>query len=44
MRVLDRVAALNLSLVMAHQADAAYWKEWEKFRLPCGIQLSLCST
>ena len=39
MRILDRVAALNLSLVMAHQADAAYWKEWEMFGLPGGIQL-----
>ena len=39
MRVLDQVAALNLSLVMAHQADAAYWKEWEMFGLPGGIQL-----
>ena len=39
MRVLDRVAALNLALVMAHQADAAYWKEWEMFGLPGGIQL-----
>ena len=38
MRVLDRVAALNLSLVMAHQADAAYWREWEMFGLPGGIQ------
>jgi len=39
MRVLDRVVTLNLSLVMAHQADAAYWKEWEMFGLPGGIQL-----
>ena len=39
MRLLDRVVALNLSLVMAHQADAAYWKEWEMFGLPGGIQL-----
>lgn len=39
MHILDRVAALNLSLVMAHQADAAYWKEWEMFGLPGGIQL-----
>lgn len=38
MHVLDRVAALNLSLVMAHQADAAYWREWEMFGLPGGIQ------
>lgn len=39
MLVLDRVAALNLSLVMAHQADAAYWREWEMFGLPGGIQV-----
>ena len=39
MRALDRVVALNLSLVMAHQVDAAYWKEWEMFGLPGGIQL-----
>lgn len=39
MRALDRVSALNLALVMAHQADAAYWKEWEMFGLPGGIQL-----
>lgn len=38
MRVLDHVAALNLSLVMAHQTDAAYWREWEMFGLPGGIQ------
>lgn len=38
MRRLDWVVALNLSLVMAHQADAAYWKEWEMFGLPGGIQ------
>ena len=39
MRALDRVSTLNLALVMAHQADAAYWKEWEMFGLPGGIQL-----
>ena len=38
MRAIDRVAALNIALVMAHQADAAYWKEWEMFHLPGGIQ------
>ena len=38
MRVLDGVVALNLALVMAHQADAAYWKEWEMFGIPGGIQ------
>lgn len=39
MRALDRVAALNLTLVMVHQAEAAYWKEWEMFGLPGGIQM-----
>ena len=39
MHVLDRVTALNLSLVMAHQADAAYWEEWEMFGIPGGIQV-----
>lgn len=39
MHILNRVAALNLSLVMAHQADAAYWKEWEMFGLLGGIQM-----
>ena len=38
MRVLDRVTALNLALIMAHQADAAYWEEWEIFGLPGRIQ------
>lgn len=39
MHVLDRVVTLNLSLVMAHQADAAYWEEWEMFGIPDGIQV-----
>ena len=39
MHNLDRVATLNLSLVMAHQADAAYWEEWEMFGIPGGIQV-----
>jgi hypothetical protein len=38
MRMLDRVAAFNMALVMTHQADAAYWREWEMFHLPGGIQ------
>jgi len=33
--------ALNLSLLMTHQIDSAYWKEWELFRIPGGIQLNL---
>lgn len=39
MSVLDRVVVLNLSLVMAHQADAAYWEEWQMFGIPGGIQV-----
>ncbi len=39
MHILDRATALNLSLVMAHQADAAYWEEWEMFGIPGGIQV-----
>lgn len=36
---LDRIVVLNLSLLIAHQIDAAWWQEWEMFRLPGGIQL-----
>lgn len=28
----------TLSLLVTHQIDAAYWKEWEMFRIPGGIQ------
>jgi hypothetical protein len=27
-----------MSLLILHQIDAAYWKEWEMFYLPGGIQ------
>lgn len=36
---LDRAATLNIALLFAHQADAAYWREWEMFGLPGGIQM-----
>lgn len=39
MLALDRMIALNLSPGMAHQADAAHWKEQEIFGLPAGFQL-----
>ncbi len=32
---------LNLSLLVAHQVDSAYWKEWELFRIPGGNQVNL---
>ena len=28
----------TLCLLVLHQIDAAYWREWEMFRLPGGIQ------
>lgn len=39
MSALNRVIVLNLALAFAHQTDAAYWREWEMFGLPGGIQL-----
>jgi hypothetical protein len=36
---LNNVIVLNLSLVLTHQVDAAFWREWEMFGLPGGIQL-----
>jgi hypothetical protein len=33
--------AVNFALLMTHQIDSAYWKEWELFRIPGGIQLNL---
>lgn len=38
MRPLDLVVTLNVALVFTHQVDAAYWREWEMFGLPGGIQ------
>lgn len=29
---------LNVTLLVAHQIDAAYWQEWELFGIPLGIQ------
>jgi hypothetical protein len=37
--MLNRVIVLNMALLITHQIDAAYWHEWELFRLPGGIQL-----
>jgi len=36
-----RLYALNLSLLVVHEIDSAYWEEWKLFRLPGGIQLFL---
>lgn len=37
--MLKLIAILNLALAFTHQADAAYWHEWEMFGLPGGVQL-----
>ncbi len=36
--ILNFTAVLNLAFLAGHQIDAAYWHEWEMFRLPGGIQ------
>jgi len=35
---IERVYSLTLISLILHQIDAAYWKEWEMFFLPGGIQ------
>jgi hypothetical protein len=37
--MLNKFMVLNLTLLIAHQIDAAYWHEWDMFALPGGIQL-----
>ncbi len=32
---------LNLALLFTHEIDSAYWKEWELFGIPGGIQVFL---
>ena len=32
---------INATLLISHEIDSAYWKEWELFRLPGGITLFL---
>lgn len=29
---------VTLTLLVTHQIDAAYWNEWEMFKLPGGVQ------
>lgn len=35
---LEKLYFGTMSLLIFHQIDAAYWKEWEMFYLPGGIQ------
>ncbi|MDX1497098.1 MAG: DUF6713 family protein, partial [Salinisphaeraceae bacterium] len=37
--MLNKLAILNIALLIGHQADAAYWHEWEMFAMPGGIQV-----
>lgn len=37
--LMDRLCIVVLALFITHQVDAAYWREWEMFRLPGGVQL-----
>ena len=32
---------LNATVLLTHQIDAAYWHEWEMFRIPGGNQVNL---
>lgn len=37
--MLNKLLILNLSFLIVHQVDAAYWHEWDMFGLPGGVQL-----
>jgi hypothetical protein len=39
--MLNKIIVLNLTLLITHQIDAAYWHEWEMFALPGGIGILL---
>ena len=38
MTILLWIYLLNSTLLIVHEIDSAYWKEWELFKLPGGIQ------
>ena len=38
-RPLDAWYAVVLSLLITHEVEAAYWREWEMFQLPGGFRL-----
>lgn len=39
--MLNRLLVLNLALITAHQLDAVWWREWNMFGLPGGIEVYL---
>ncbi len=40
-KILVRLYTLNLAILITHEIDSAFWKEWQLFGLPGGIQLFL---
>jgi hypothetical protein len=36
---MDRLYILTTTLLLAHQIDSAYWREWNLFGIPGGIQV-----
>ncbi len=38
---LEHSYLITMSLLILHQIDAAYWKEWQMFYIPGGIQVFL---
>ena len=36
--MLEKLYLVNLSLIITHEIDSAFWHEWEMFHLPGGIQ------
>lgn len=36
--MLEKLYLINLCLIITHEIDSAFWKEWEMFYLPGGIQ------
>ena len=37
--LLQRLYVIDFALLAAHEVDSGYWREWELFGLPGGIQL-----
>ncbi len=35
---IEKLYSINFSLLLAHEIDSAFWREWELFHLPAGIQ------
>jgi hypothetical protein len=36
--VLRKLYLVSATLLLVHEIDAAYWREWELFRLPGGVE------